>query len=90
MIRATWNGPDGPSHALVEGLFGAFYTDFRTSPLSRKYDLPRTCDRLGDALLYGKRYVSSMMDNEDSIRYFMEVFELFGDPMLKLRLPEPD
>jgi len=73
---------------LIDGLFGAFYRDYEEGTLLTRPPMP-TFYRLGPAFRWAKLHQEGCLEGPTRKRYNMEIYNLFGDPMLMLRLPEP-
>ena len=87
-IGAIRGSDAGRNDKLLDGIFGAFYRDYEEGTLLTRPPMP-TYYRLGPAFLWAKFHQEGCLGSTTYKQYNMEIYHLLGDPMLKLRLPEP-
>ena len=87
-IGATRGSTSRYNDKLIDGLFGAFYRDYEEGTLLTRPPMP-TYYRLGPAFLWAKFHQEGCLTRATSKLYNMEIYNLLGDPMMVLRLPEP-
>ena len=87
-IGAIRGSDAGRNDKLLDGIFGAFYRDYEEGTLLTRPPMP-TFYRLGPAFLWAKFHQHGILRSATYKQYNMEIYHLLGDPMLKLRLPEP-
>jgi len=82
--EARWNDD------MIDGLFGAFYPDYqRGSLIFSEAPLHPPILRLGPAINWAKFHTDSCIADDTYRKYYMQIYHLFGDPMLKMNLPAP-
>lgn len=88
VIAAIRSGDAGRNDKLIDGVFGAFYSDYEEGTMAGRTSHIRAT-RLGAAFLSAKMHQRPYMSNETYMQYNMEIYHLFGDPMMRLNLPQP-
>ncbi len=77
----------GRNDKLVDGLWGSLYEDFTAGSIGGEEHPSFT--RLGNAIRWAKLHQHSVLDNENYERYNLQIYHLLGDPMLRIKFPEP-
>lgn len=78
----------GRNDKLVDGIWGSLYADFTAGSMGSGYH--PTFTRLGAAMRWAKLHQRAVLDNPTYERYNMQIYHLFGDPMLRINFPTPD
>ncbi len=88
-FAACRNSQSGPNDVLTDGLFKCFYPDYQDEPLLPAWgDFPHHL--LGYAAMYSKMYVALNSDTDAKALYYLQLFQLLGDPLTELRIPVAD
>ncbi len=86
----------GKNDKLVDGLFAAMYADYDRGVVLLGPGTRRPCEYLGDVLRTAKQSMYTYLlspigpyESQTQADYNMEAYHLFGDPMLRIRPPQP-
>ena len=88
VIAAIRGSDAGRNDKLIDGIFGAFYSDYEEGTMAGRTD-HTAFTRLGEVFWAAKMHQMPYMGDETYMQYNMEIYHLFGDPLLRLNLPVP-
>lgn len=89
VIGAARGSDADANDRLLDGLMAALYPTYAEGSIS-PWRLRLTSQRIGQAFRWGMFHQGNWL-GDDVVRreYNLEIFHLHGDPMLKVKLPEP-
>ncbi len=88
ILGASRDSGSGPNDRLTDGLFRAMYADYLPSAV-RPARIGFENDVIGSVVLTGKIYHDIYESRIGRSQYYYELYNLFGDPTTRIRLPAP-
>jgi hypothetical protein len=86
IFGAARNSTSGENDELTDGIFKAFYPEYMESDMLYVWG-DESIPVIGTACMLGKNYVALRADKPSMARYYLQLYHLFGDPTMELRIP---